>query len=877
MLRRWRSRLRALWNWSRQESELDEEIRFHLSEEADERAAAGLTADEARFAAKKDFGNEAWIREETREVWGWRSAERLIQDVRYGVRTMRRYQSSSAVAVLTLALGISATTAILNVVNALLLRPLPFTDANRLVVLFATSPKRGIYRDTTSFLDFSAWKDQSHAFTDAAAYRQDPFNVTGDGAPEPVMGLRASNELLSVLGVSPVIGRIFDKQEQQGNQAVVVISHGLWMRRYGSDPRILGRTILLNEVSHSVVGVLQPGFQFPPFHNTHVIVPVPERPCRSCGYIRVVARLKPGVPASAAQQELDAIAVGLEKAFPGSNEGRGVNVVPLQDVAVGPVRTPLLVLLGAGVCVLLVGCANVGNLVLAKGIARQRELAVRSALGAGRGRLVRQLLTESITIALIAAGLGSLLAFWGSAFLVASLSQQFRLPEITFNWALLAFALFLAVLSGVLSGLPPALMVWRSSLNESLKQDSRSQSGGMTEHRLGHLLIVCETALTVMLLIGAGLLMKSFIRLQQIDLGVDTRQALTADLLLSKRYVEPERREVYVRQLLEAVGALPGVQAVAVHVDQPFTGGGRRETFRVEGHEDPRPGTGHPAAFNIVSGDFFRAMDIPVMRGRGFNQQDTATSAPVAVINETMARQFWPQEDAIGKRLQFYYEKNRERWLSIVGIVREVRYHGRLMDPTPQIFVPGQQPFYKAQEPFISVVVRTAGDPASLQNAVQASIWTVDKDQPISNLQPMDRVLWESAAAPRVYMLLLGIFATIALVIASAGIYGLSAYAVVRRTQEMGIRLALGATSGQVLVLVLRHGMLLILIGVGIGVAGALVLTNVISGFLYGITATDVPTFLAVVLLFAAVAFFSTYIPARRAARIDPAVAFRHE
>jgi putative ABC transport system permease protein len=876
MLRELYARLKSLWNWNRKEAELDEEIQFHLSEEADERAAAGLTADQARLAARKDFGNIPRVREATREIWGWGFAERLIQDVRYAFRTMRHHSGFSSVAVLTLALGIGATTAIFNVVTALLIHPLPFTDADRIVALFATSPVDG-NRDSTSFPDFSDWQSQSHAFTDMAAYRSNPFNITGDGPPEPVMGLSASHELLSVLGVSPAIGRAFDKQEQRGKVAVAVISHVLWTRRYRNDPNILGRTILINEMSHAVVGVLPPGFQFPPFYKTDVIVPVPERPSRSTGYIFGVARLKPEVRASAAQQELDAIARRLEEAFPKSNQGRGVDVVALQDVAAGRVRTPLLVLLGAALLVLLIGCANVGNLVLAKGIARQRELAIRSALGAGRGRLVRQLLTESITLALIAAVLGSLVAFWGSAFLVASLSQQFRLPEITFNWALLAFAFFLAVLSGVLSGLPPAFMVWRTGLNESLKQHSRSQSGGVTQRRLSNLLIVCETALTVMLLVGAGLLVKSFVRLQQIDLGVDTRRALTADLLLSKRYTEPERRALYVRQLLDSIGTLPGVQAAAVHVDQPFQGGGRRETFRIEGHEDPRPGSGHPAGFNIVSGSFFHAMDLPVIRGRGFNQQDTATSPPVAVVNETMARKFWPQEDAIGKRLRFYYDKNRERWLSIVGVVREVRYRGRLMDPIPQVFVPGQQPFYKAQEPYISVVVRTAGDPAALLNAVQESIWAVDKDQPISNLQPMDQILWESAAAPRIYMLLLGIFAAIALVIASAGIYGLSAYAVVRRTKEIGIRLALGATRRKILSLVLRNGMLLILIGAGMGVAGALALTKVISGFLYGIAATDASTFIAVLLLFGAVAFVSTYIPARRSATIDPTVAFRYE
>jgi len=877
MLRQLSARLRSLWNWRRKESELDEEIQFHLSEEADDRAATGLTRDQARLAAKKDFGNVTLIREATRDAWGWASAERLFLDGRGALRMTRRNPGFSALAVLTLALGIGATTAILNVMNALVMRALPFPEADRLVVLFATTPKRGIYRDTTSFHDFSAWKNQSHA--DAAAYRRDPFNITGDGLPEPVMALRASHDLLKVLGVSLVIGRTFDEQEQHENHAVAVISHGLWTRRYGSDPHILGRTVLLNEVSHSVVGVFPPGFQFPPFHDTDVIVPVPERPCRSCGYIRVVARLKPGVPASAAQQELDAIAAGLEKAFPDSNEGRGVNVVPLRDVAVGPVRTPLLVLLGAGAFVLLIGCGNVGNLVLARGIARQRELAVRSALGAGAGRLVRQLLTESVSLALIAAMLGAILAFLGSELLVASLSQRFPLPEIAFDWSLLAFALIMAVLSGVLSGLPPALMVWKSDLSESLKQDGRSQSGGVRQHRLRNLLVVTQTALTVMLLIGAGLLMKSFVLLQQVDIGMNPRHVLTADLLLANRYVDPERREVFLREVQDSIAALPGVQHVAVQTQSPFEGAGRRETFTLEGQPDPGPRNGHSAHWNLVGGDFFRALGVQVVRGRAFDKRDTANAAPVALVNETMARRFWPNEDVIGKRLRLYYDKDQHRWLSIIGVVRDPRY--RYDESTAQIFMLHQQNPYRvlpyAPAPFVSLVVRTANDPAGMATAVHAAIWAVDKEQPVLHVQPMEQILWQSVAAPRIYTLLLGIFAVIALVIACAGIYGVSAYAVVRRTREIGIRLAVGATPGQILALILRHGMVLILAGAGIGVAGSLALTKVISGFLYGIAPTDVPTFAAVLLLFAAVAFVSTYLPARRAARIDPTVAFRYE
>jgi putative ABC transport system permease protein len=875
MFQRLRSHLRALRRWRRQEDDLDAELAFHLSEEADERLADGLPPDEARRAARKDFGNLAWIREETRAMWGWASAERLVQDVRFGARTLRRHPGFAAVAVITLALGIGATTAILNVVNALMVRPLPLPSPDRLVVLYATTPKRNIHRDTTSFLDFSAWRDQSHALAGAAAYRQESFNVTGGGTPESVPGLRTSHEFLDVAGVHPLLGRMFSLEDQKARRPVAVISHRLWTTRYGSDPRILGRTILLNEISHDVAGVLPPGFQFPPFVDADVILPVPERTCRSCGYIRGIARLRPEVSRATAQQELDAIASRLELAFPDSNEGRGVNVVPLQEVAVGQVRTPLLVLLGAGLCVLLIGCANVGNLVLARGIARQRELAVRSALGAGRARLVRQLLTESLTLSVIAAVLGSVLALWGSAFLAGSLSQQFRLPEIPFAWTMLGATLILALVSGVLSGLPPAFRVRRTGLTDCLRQDSRTQSGSVTERRLGHVLIVGQTALTVMLLVGAGLLVNSFIRLQRIDLGVDTHRALTADLMLSKRFLDPPRRQVYVQQLLDAIGALPGVEAVGLHVDQPFMGGGRRETFHVEGHADPRPDTGHAAAFNSVSGDFFRAMDLPIVRGRAFDARDTAASEPVAVINETMARQFWPAGEAIGKRLQFYYEKNRDRWMTVVGVVRDVRYHGRLSDPVPQVFMPSRQPFYAAEDPYLSLVVRTSVDPASLTNTVRATIWAVEKDQPITSLQPMDRVLWESAAAPRVYMMLLGIFAVIALVIAGAGIYGASAYAVVRRTQEIGIRLALGATPGQTLTMLMRQSLWMIGIGVTLGIAGALALTRIISGILYGITPTDAPTFLAVLVLFAGVALASILIPARNAATIDPTLALR--
>jgi len=871
------ARLFALFQRRRLDRELADEISAHLEMAIADNRARGLSPEEARRVAMTAFGGVLQTEEAYRDRQGFPLLESVWQDVKYAVRSLGRSSGFAAIAVLTLALGIGATASIFSVVQTLLIRPLPFPDADRLVAVFATSPSAP--RDTTSFLDFSDWQRQANTVSGMAAYRSDRFNITGGGTPEPVRGLRASHELFSVLGVSPAIGRTFDRLEQHTARPVALVGHGLWTRRYGGDPGILGKTILVNEIGHVVIGVLPQGFEFPPYVPTDLIVPVPERPSRSTGYIRGIARLNTETGLSVAQQELDAIARGLEAAFPGSNKGRGVNLVPLRELASGEVRVALLVLLGAAFLVLLIGCANVGNLVLAKGIARQRELAVRRALGAGRARLVRQLLTESLSLALIASVLGALMAFWGSVLLVTSLSQRFPLPAIAFSWAMLVVPIGLAALSGLLCGLPPALMLWRSRLNDTLKRDARNQSAGINEQRLGNLLIVGETALTVMLLIGAGLLITSFIRLQRIDLGVNPREAVTANLLLSKRYLDPARREAFVRQLLDSVAALPGVLDAAVHTDPPFLGGGSQETFTAEDVADPSPDRGHPAGFDVVSGNFFRAMGMPIARGRDFEAQDTATAPAVAIVNETMARRLWPDREAVGKRVRLYYDKDRQHWLTIVGVVRDVRYRGARIDPIPQVFVTSRQNPYKslpyAQAPFVALVVRTATKPPTMIPAVQAAIWSVDKDQPVWNLQPMDQALWEAAAEPRIYMALLGTFAVIALIIASAGIYGLSAYAVVRRRQELGIRLALGATPGQILVLVLRHGMFLNIVGAGLGLAGALVLGKTVAGFLYGTTATDVPTFLGVLLLFATVALVATLLPAHRAATIDPSLAFR--
>jgi predicted permease len=872
--KRFSNLLRALWQHRRKESELDEEIAFHLSEEADERRES--TPDDALAAARRDFGNVQLVREATRDTWGWASTERLFQDVRTAVRMIRRDRAFAAVAVLTLALGIGATTAILNVVHAQLLRPLPYHDAGRLVVLFATSPARGVSRDTTSFHDFTAWKTQTQAFESAAAYRQDDFNLTGEDVPEPLRGLRATEGLLHVLAVNPAIGRTFTAAEQRANEPVAIISHDLWTRRFGRDPRTLGHPVILNEAVYSVVGVLPAGFQFPPFQQTDLIVPLPERTCRSCGYLRGVARLKTGVPPLTAQRELDGVAASLEQAFPDSNAGRGVNVVALDEVAVGAVRTPVLVLLAAGAFVLLIGCGNVGNLVLARSLDRRREFAIRNALGAGRTRLIRQLLTESVSLALVAAALGAIFAILGSRLLGAALAERTPLPPVTFGWPLLAWAVAIALVSGFLSGIPPILMVWKSILATSLRQDGRNPPA-IAHRRARQALVIFQTALTIVLLVGAGLLLKSFVLLRQVDLGLDPRDVLTADLLLSGRNAPPDRREIFLGDVLAAVQALPGVRHAGFQSDSLFGGGGSRETFTIDGQPDPTPSSGHAAAANLIAGHVFPALGMAMVRGRPFDQRDSREAVPVAIVNETMARQFWRQDDPIGKRIRLYYDKDPSRWLTIVGVVRDTRY--RYEPAHARVFLPeGQRPYRSIPYPksqSVSLVVRTTGEPGAAAAAVKSAIWSVDRNQPVRNVQPLEQILWRSVAEPRVYTLLLGSFAGVAFFIASAGIYAICAFVVARQTREIGIRLAIGAAPRQILAHVLRGGLGIILVGISLGIAGSLVFSRVMTDLLPSTTPTDVPTFATVVLLFVAVASLATYIPARRAAGIDPTVAVR--
>jgi putative ABC transport system permease protein len=875
----WR-RLRALWNADRIQAEIDEEMQSHIEMRTEAAVRSGMERTEARRDAERRFGPYNRIREAGYEIRGGGLLEALLYDARIALRMLQRTPGFTVVAVVTLGIGIASTMAMISVAKSILFHSLPFPRADRLVVIFATSPAREIFRDTTSFPDFADWKTLSYSFDNIAAYRTDPFNVTGSAEPERLMGLRASHELFDVLGLAPAIGRSFDRREQEDKIPVALISHGLWMGRFGGVRDVIGKPVVLNDVAHSVIGVLPERFEFPPSVDIDIVVPILERSSRSTGYIRAVGRLKADVPLVKSQDELDLIAKRLEEMYPLTNRGRGVNVVPLQEVAVGDVRIPLLVLLGASVLVLLIGCANVGGLAVARGIARRGEFAVRTALGAGGGRLVRQLLTESAALALLAAAAGTFLAVIARQVLLASISERFTLRAESFEWSILAVGVGMALVTFVLCGIPIALLVCRSDLENALRQGGRGHSIGPAQYRLRGMLVVVQTALTVVLMVGAGLLLKSFMLMQQVDLGFDFTNVITADLVLSKRYEDFERRGTFLKDVLDSIRREPGIDEAAVATDLPYDGGSR-ETFSIEGSADPGARQGHPAAFNVVSGGYFEALSIPITRGRAFDRNDPAADVDGVVVNQAMAGQFWPGEEAIGKRIRFYYDDNPKHWLSVIGVAGDVR--DRRTEPTrgPQVYVSFRQPPHRlranAAAPVFALVIRSTTDPDRFIPAVRKWVWAVDPNQTVANSRTMEQSLSRTISDRRLYLLLVGSFALIALTVATAGIYGLVSYAAASRTQEIGIRVALGARSRQILTMVVGQGVILLSIGTSIGLVVSFLLTTTLSAFLFGVTPTDPATFIAVILVFGVAALLAMYIPARRASRIDPIQAVHYE
>ena len=807
----------------------------------------------------------------------------LWQDLRYGLRMLWKQPGFTAVAVVALALGIGANTALFSVVNAVLLRPLPVAEPAALVNIWGTNPQADETRENPSFLNFADWREQSHGFQSVAAYTNTFATLTGNDAPEALDGLATSPELFATLGVQPIMGRTFTAQETQAADAPIVISQELWRRRFGARSDIIGQPVTLDGRPRTVVGVLPARFKFPFDASAVKDFWTPLNPNdelntkRGVGYLNVIARLKPGVTLAQAQGEMDTIAHRLAAQYPENNSGRGVTLISTYEDTVGGVRPALLVLLGAVGFVLLIACANVANLLLARATRRQREIAVRTALGATRWRVVRQLLTESLLLSLAGGACGLLLALWGVDALASVLPEDVpRVREIALDGRVLAFTLGIAVLTGLVFGLAPALAASRLDVNEALKAGGRG-TGGWRRNRLRSFLVVAEIALSLVLLVGAGLLLKSFVRLREINPGFKPERALTLSVALpTAKYETPEVQARFFQQLLTQMAAAPGVQATAAIFPLPFSGDNARGNFEVEGRPVESQSEAPSALSYIISPDYLRAMSIPLLKGRDFNERDTAATPRVALINETLARRFFAGEDPVGRRLVIssFADLDKPATCEIVGVVGDVKHDGLDAEAEAEYYLPHQQ----ATLPFMTLVIRGTNDkPTTLVAGARAAVAQLDKDLPITDIKPMNEWLAASVAPRRFNMLLLGGFALLALCLATVGIYGVMAYTVAQRTHEIGIRLALGAQARDVLRLVVGQGMLLTLAGVVMGLCGALALTRVLATLLFGVTATDPFVFAGVTLLLGLVALIACLVPARRATRVDPMIALRHE
>jgi putative ABC transport system permease protein len=807
----------------------------------------------------------------------------LVQDLRYGLRMLAKSPGFTVVAALTLALGIGANTAIFSVVNAVLLRPLPYPDSDRLVMVWGKNLQKGFDWDLVSPADFADWQAQNDVFEQMAASRDAIYTLTGRVEPEQILGYRFSADFFQVMGVKPALGRTFlPEEDHPGNDRVVVLSHRLWQRRFSGDPRILGKTLILSGESYTVIGVMPPAFQHP-IEAVELWTPLAVDPTlmsnRGRRFLRVLARLRPGVTLRQAQKQMDTLARRLEQQHPDTNAGEGVKIVTLRQQHVGDIQPALLVLLGAVGFVLLIACANVANLVLARAVARQKEIAIRTALGASRLRLVRQVLTESILLSLLGGVSGLFLALWSSSFLLAIFPNNIanlqipRVENIPIDARVLGFTVVIALLTGCVFGLAPALQATRSRLNDALKEMGRSATAGSREGRFRSLLVVSQIALALVLLAGAGLMIKSFLRLEQGDLGLNPENVLTEHVFLPQyKYGDAGKRRAFVRDVLRQVQALPGVKSVGAINFLPLSGFWGTVSFTVEGRPSPRPGDEPEADNRVVTPNYFHTMGIRLLRGRDFREQDREGAPQVAIINDTLARRFWPGEDPLGKRLNLG-DANSPSWWEVVGIVGDVKAFGLEKETHHDIYrAYDQVPF-----PLIVFAVRTASDPMALTTAVRNAIWAVDKDQPVFKVLSLNQLAAESITLRRISTLLLGAFAALALILAAVGIYGVISYSVSQRTHEIGIRMALGAQPRDVVKLVVGQGMTLTLIGVAAGLGAAFGLTRMLSSLLYGVRPTDPITFAGVSLMLTAVALVASYIPARRATKVDPMMALRYE
>ena len=892
MLSRLKTALWALLRRTRAERELDEELRYHVERQTEQNIGLGMSPEEARQVALKSFGGVEQAKERSRDTRGVRPLEDIWQDLRHAARMLLKNPGFTLIAVLTLALGIGANTIIFSVVNAVLLRPLPYRDPDRVMAIRETKlPETSDSQVSPgNFLD---WRKQNSIFSSLEAITVKDFNLVDVDDPERVRGMLATHGFLSMLGMRPQIGRDFlPEEDRPGHNKVVILGYGVWERRFGGDPNVLGRAITLDDQIYTVIGVMPPNAGLR-FRDTDVWTPLAitaeQAQRHGSRYLMACGRLKPGVTLEEARLEMSHIADGLAKQYPDSNTGWNVRVVSLLDYAADWAKPRLLLLLGSVAFVLLIACANVANLLMARAAARRKELAIRAALGAGRWRIVRQLLTESMLLSLAGGIAGVVVANWGvKLLLTTSVMNGFKLRviDISLDGRMLVFNLAVVLLTGCVVGMVPALQASKPNLNETLNEGGRGSTGGRRQQLARDALVALEVAMSLVLLVGAGLMVRSFIGLRQVDPGFNPRNVRTVSVSLpTEKYLEKERQASFYAQLIEKVASLPGVRAAGAACAVPFSYGHwgsfeegsriKNQGFKIEGRAPYQAGYEPRSDYSSVSPDYFKAIGIPLLRGRYFTGRDTKGASRVAIINNTMAKRFFEDEDPIGKRIHLTggLTNGDEVYREIVGVVGDVKYYGLDQETHAQIYEPyAQQPF-----PFMTLVVRADGDPAGLNEAIRREILKLDRGLPVVSVDMLDRFVSASTAEQQSMGLLFGTFAAVAVGLAAIGLYGVMSYVVTRRTQEIGIRMALGARRLDVLGLILRHGARLTLCGVAVGVLAAWAMTRLLINLLYGVSATDPLTFIGVSLMLIGVALLACYLPARRATKIDPLHALRHD
>ena len=867
------ARLRALLWRDKIIHDIDEELRAHLEMEAEANREMGMTPEEARLSAAKSFGNVASIRDLAYEVRGGGFMESVWQDLRYSARMLFKNRGFTIIAVLTLGLGIGANTAIFSIVNAVLLRPFPYQAPEQLVIVgeFAQG-------GSVSYPNFVDWRDDRNVFESASAVRSnESYNFSGRGEPERLQGRLVSAGFLTLLGVKPLLGRDFlADDDRPGANPAVMLSYGFWSRTFGNDPSIIGKAITLNNQSYTVTAIMPPDFQFGLPADVTIPIGLSAERFKVRGGdpgISVVARLKPNTSQQQAESELNVVYKRLEQQYPDTNTGRRGVLMPVHESFVGSVRQPLLILLGAVGLVLLIACANVANLLLVRASTRKREMSVRVALGANRWRIIRQLLTESFLLASIGGVLGILLAHWGTSLIASKLPDGIpRLVESSVDLRVLMFTLGVSIVTGLLFGLAPALQASRLNLTDALKEGDR---GSVGRQHLRNVLVVCEVALTLMLLVGAGLLIQSFRRVLQVDPGFETQNLLTMQVSVSN----PDGNQVvsFFKQLQENVRNLPGVKSVAISNGLPL-GVVNRPVFFIQGRPLPDPGKAPGGIRYTVSPDYFQTMGIELVKGRTFNAQDTPSTPLVVVIDEALAQHF-TNEDPVGQRMS---QNPSGPIYEIVGVVRHVEQDtldGQAAR-TPQFYLNfNQMPAdrWPGSVRRINLLTRTDVEPTSLAASVRGQIAALNKDQAVFNVRTMEQIVSQSVAPRRFSMLLLAVFAVVALALAIIGIYGMLSYAVAQRTREIGLRMTLGAQRTDVMRLVIGHGMKLAIAGVVLGLIASFALTRTMKNLLFGVSATDPVTFVSITVLLAVVALLACWIPARRATKVDPIVALRYE